>query len=97
MGIRFPDPLVPARFLRRLNRFAALVELNGTHLRVHVRIQRRDAHSFTPHHEADPAFAAALIRAARAGVQVLAMRCRVSRRGVALEGPVPIRWPPAAE
>ena len=236
MGIRFPDPLVPARFLRRLNRFAALVELNGTRFRVHVCnsgrlrelltagrrvwlepsrtpgrrtaftlalvqlrsgyvsadahlpnalvaealgrgaitglrgsrilrreprlgrhrldfllegdggvcllevksvslvrdkvalfpdaptargkahlevlaaarrhgegaavlfiIQRRDAHSFTPHYEADPAFAVALGRAARAGVHVLAMRCRVSRYGVALDEPVPIRWPPQVQ
>lgn len=36
-GIRFPRRLVEGRFVRRLNRFAALVEVNGRAERVHVR------------------------------------------------------------
>jgi len=36
-GIRFSRRLVPARFVRRLNRFAALVEMGGRQERVHVR------------------------------------------------------------
>jgi sugar fermentation stimulation protein A len=56
-------------------------------------IQRRDVHAFTPNQDADPAFAAALRRAAREGIRILAMRCRVTRRGLALDAPVPVRWP----
>ncbi len=37
VGIRFERPLVPGRFLHRLNRFAALVEVNGKAEQVHVR------------------------------------------------------------
>ncbi len=37
VGVRFPRPLVAARFIRRLNRFAALVEVAGRRERVHVR------------------------------------------------------------
>jgi len=37
VGIRFPRPLVPGRFIRRLNRFVALVETQGREERVHVR------------------------------------------------------------
>jgi len=37
VGIRFPRPLVPGRFIRRLNRFAALVKTQGREERVHVR------------------------------------------------------------
>lgn len=36
-GIRFPRPLVPGRFIRRLNRFAALVNTHGRVEWVHVR------------------------------------------------------------
>jgi Sugar fermentation stimulation protein RE domain len=54
-------------------------------------IQRSDVTAFTPNHRTDPAFAAALRRAARAGVAVRVMICRVSRRGVWLGGPVPVR------
>ena len=36
-GIRFSQALVASRFLRRLNRFAALVEVEGRRERVHVR------------------------------------------------------------
>ena len=37
LGIRFAEPLVAGRFVRRLNRFAALVRLDGREERVHVR------------------------------------------------------------
>ncbi len=47
-GIRFPRPLVPGRFVRRLNRFAALVEVSGRLTRVHVRNSGRLHELFTP-------------------------------------------------
>jgi sugar fermentation stimulation protein A len=36
-GVAFTRPLLAGRFLRRLNRFAALVEVDGCSTRVHVR------------------------------------------------------------
>jgi sugar fermentation stimulation protein A len=56
-------------------------------------IQRGDAAAFAPNHGTDPAFAAALGRAVRAGVRVRAMTCQVTRGGVSLAGPVPVRPP----
>jgi sugar fermentation stimulation protein A len=59
-------------------------------------IQRGDALAFAPNHRTDPLFAAALERALRAGVHVCALRCRVTRCGVWLDGAVPVRlaaWP----
>jgi sugar fermentation stimulation protein A len=54
-------------------------------------IQRRDALAFSPNRWTDPAFAAALERAARAGVRLRAMTCRVTREGVMLDRCVPVR------
>lgn len=53
-------------------------------------VQRQDAQRFRPNVAADPAFARALARAARAGVRVLAYRCRVTRRRLAIAGPLPV-------
>ena len=47
-GVPFPRPLVAGRFLRRLNRFAALVEVEGGRERVHVRNSGRLRELFTP-------------------------------------------------
>jgi sugar fermentation stimulation protein A len=59
-------------------------------------IQRSDALAFAPNHETDPLFADALRRAARAGVCIRAMVCRVTRRGVWLDRSVPVRLTPAS-
>ncbi len=53
-------------------------------------IQRPDARGFAPHGEADPDFAAALKRAAVAGVEVLAYSCRVSISEIAIAHKVPV-------
>jgi sugar fermentation stimulation protein A len=47
-GVPFSRPLVAGRFLRRLNRFAALVEVEGGRERVHVRNSGRLRELFTP-------------------------------------------------
>ncbi len=57
-------------------------------------IQRHDALGFAPNRETDPLFADALRRAARAGVRVGAVVCRVTRRGVWLDRSVPVRLAP---
>jgi sugar fermentation stimulation protein A len=59
-------------------------------------IQRSDALAFAPNHETDPLFADTLRRAARAGVCVRAMVCRVTRRGVWLDRSVPVRLTPGS-
>jgi sugar fermentation stimulation protein A len=48
VGVRFAQPLVPARFIRRLNRFAALVRVEGREERVHVRNSGRLRELLTP-------------------------------------------------
>ena len=48
VSIRFPHPLVAGRFLRRLNRFAALVMIDGQQERVHVRNSGRLRELLTP-------------------------------------------------
>lgn len=58
-------------------------------------IQRSGAQAFAPNWDADPAFGATLRRAARAGVRVGAMTCRVSPKGVRLAAPVPVRLRPS--
>lgn len=52
-------------------------------------IQRGDALAFRPHAAADPEFGRALRRAAKAGVELYAYRCRVSRTEVAITDRVP--------
>ena len=47
-------------------------------------VQRDDAARFRPHDAADPALGQALREAARAGVEVYAWRCRVSREALGL-------------
>lgn len=48
VGVRFLQALVPGRFLRRLNRFAALVEVAGRQEQVHVRNSGRLHELLTP-------------------------------------------------
>ncbi len=54
-------------------------------------VQRSDADWVTPFAARDPAFAAVLAAAVRAGVRVLAYACRVTRRGVRLVRAIPVR------
>ncbi len=51
-------------------------------------VQRADPGVFRAHAAADPAFARALCRAAAVGVRVLAYRCRVTIRQIAIAGPI---------
>jgi sugar fermentation stimulation protein A len=54
-------------------------------------VQRFDAQAFAPHDTADPAFGAALRRAAALGVEVLAHRCRVTEQEIVLAEALEIR------
>lgn len=53
-------------------------------------IQRPDALSFSPHQEADPEFTAALDQAVEAGVEALALTCRVTPKTICIVGEVPV-------
>lgn len=54
-------------------------------------VQRADCESVEPADDIDPAYGAALRRAARAGVEVLAWRARLSPRAMRLETSLPVR------
>jgi len=84
----FPDAPT-ARGRRHLEALARARRL-GTPAAVIFVVQRRDAVRFRPNVEADPAFARALSRAARAGVHILAYRCRVSRKAMTLAEAIPV-------
>ena len=51
-------------------------------------IQMKGVHSFTPNRSTHPEFADALIRARKAGVQILAYDCLVTERTMTLDRPV---------
>ena len=53
-------------------------------------VQRDDAARFRPHDESDPAFGAALRRAAATGVEVYAYTCHVSDARIAIARPIPV-------
>ncbi|MEN8183164.1 MAG: DNA/RNA nuclease SfsA [Myxococcota bacterium] len=54
-------------------------------------VQRADCRSVAPADDLDPAYGAALRRAAQAGVEVRAVRARVSPRGIQLDGALPVQ------
>jgi sugar fermentation stimulation protein A len=54
-------------------------------------VQRADCDSVRPADAIDPAYGEALRRAARDGVEVRAIRTRVSPRGIRLDRPLPVR------
>ena len=84
----FPDAptLRGARHLRELT--AAVKE--GDQAAAVFVIQRPDARRFTPHTQADPAFAAALREAASAGVNLYAWTCEVGTQAIAIATQVPV-------
>ena len=86
---RFPEAPTE-RGRRHLVTLARAVE-GGDGATVVFIVQRPDAHAFGPHPEADPEFAQALRQAIEAGVAVLACRCRVSEREIAIDAFIPVQ------
>ncbi len=86
---RFPDAPTERgrRHLEELARLAA----SGRRACVCFVVQRPDARWFAPNGGTDPAFAAALGAAAKAGVEVRAWRCCTARSGVIIRAEIPVR------
>ena len=82
----FPD----APTTRGLRQLQQLTRLGSAAQLVFV-VQRAGADAVAPFRERDPAFAEALAAAARAGVQLRAYSCLVTRAGVRLDRPLPVR------
>ncbi len=83
--------LFPASPTARGARHAlALAALRGRRRVVAFVVQRPDARAVRANEPADPAFAEALRRAARAGVELVAGRCAVGPEGLSWGGPLPV-------
>lgn len=84
----FPD--APSeRGARHMEELAAALA-EGFRAAVLFVIQRPDGLSFSPNTPRDPQFSRELLRAASAGVEVMARRCLVTSGKVELAGPVPV-------
>lgn len=84
----FPD-CVTARGAKHLSALADVVREGERALMVFL-IQRGDVDAFRLARHIDPAYAEAFDRAAAAGVAMAALRCRVTRKGIAPAGTIPI-------
>ena len=84
----FPDA-VSARGRRHMQTLARL-RRSGARAVVLFVVQRADCDEVRPADEIDPAYGAALRDAARAGVEVLALRARVTARKIAMERMLPV-------
>lgn len=87
----FPDAPT-ARGTRHLGELTAWVQAGGRAAVAFV-VQRADAREVRPHAERDPAFAAALVRAQRTGVRLLAYVWALGPYGARWLRRVPVRLP----
>jgi len=84
----FPDS-VTARGARHLGDLTAMAQAGHRAMILYV-VQRSDAAAVALADDIDPTYAAAMDRARAAGVDVLALGCDLSPKGVALRGPLPV-------
>ncbi len=84
----FPD--APTERGRKHLQSLIAARKDGNRAAVVFVVQRPDADSFSPYKEADRDFWRTLRRASRAGVEVHAYRCRVSRQEVEIDAPIPV-------
>ncbi|MFO7171500.1 MAG: DNA/RNA nuclease SfsA [Bacillota bacterium] len=89
----FPDAPT-TRGVRHLRELRRAVAEDGYRAAVIFLVQREDVRVVRPFEANDPAFAAALREAARAGVGLHAYRCRVDppRVEVLADDPLPVEW-----
>jgi sugar fermentation stimulation protein A len=88
----FPDA-VTARGRKHLHVLEDL-HRHGSRSVLFLLVQRMDADSFAPAGHIDPAYADALVRAAAAGVEVIAYDTAIDLQGISLRRPLPVCLPP---
>lgn len=88
-GIAFFPDAPTERGLRHLQELARLARAGRGAAVVFV-AQREDVRAVAPDRAIDPAFAAGLVRAARAGVRLAALGCRAWPTGMELLGELPV-------
>lgn len=86
----FPDS-VTARGAKHLGELAAMVAAGHRAVMCFL-IQRDDCDRLAVAGDIDPAYAAALARATAAGVEMIAYRCHISSREIAVQGSVAVDW-----
>lgn len=89
-GVAFFPDAPTARGRRHLEALAAAAAA-GRRAVLCFCVQRGDVRALRPAEAIDPAYGEALRRAARAGVELLAYRARVSLEGLRLERRLPVR------
>jgi len=82
----FPDSPT-ARGLKHLGELAAMAK-QGHRAAMFYLVQRQDSGLFAIAADVDPAYAAALKKALKAGVEVIAYGCRLTTREIAVAGPI---------
>ena len=84
----FPD-CKAARSAKHMRELSAMVAAGARAVVLFV-VQREDCEAFAPASDIDPQFAGALRDAAAAGVEILAYRCAMGLKRVAIERPLPV-------
>ena len=84
----FPDA-VTARGTRHLRELASVCTSGGRAVLLYL-VQREDCAAVRLAEDIDPAYAAAARSALAAGVEFRAVSCRISPRGIAVTGPLPV-------
>lgn len=86
---RFPDA-VTGRGLKHLKTLRSMVRAGDRAANLYV-VQRSDPEVFEPADDIDPEYGRTLRQVHRGGVEVFALRCRVSPEGVEVLGELPVR------
>lgn len=84
----FPDAIT-SRGLKHLCELQRVVAKGEEALQLFF-VQRGDCDSFRPADDIHPEYGTELRRAAKAGVQVLALQAKVSKHGVTIKRPIPV-------
>lgn len=84
----FPD-CVTARGTKHLGELAAMVEAGYRAVMLYI-VQRADCRRFAIAADIDPAYAAGLKQAMRAGVEAICYSCRIDVTGISVIEPLPI-------
>ena len=84
----FPDSIT-ARGAKQLSELTGVLRQGGRAIVVYL-IQRADAHCLALADDIDPRYAAAFAAARDAGLEAIALRCRLSREAIDIEAEIPI-------